>query len=343
MKVNRQVAIVATMMFLTLTASHGFMSLAAEPEEKEHVALEPEQAGPDFKIQGEYAGEFTSADGKSQKLGVQVVALGKGTFRAIFLAGGLPGYGWDEKSKVEINGHTADDKTTFGGTDGYSATIDAAGEVLTGQTDKGEKFELKKVQRQSPTLGATAPEGALVLFDGTNTDAWQNGRIDERKLLMVGAITKKSFRDFALHVEFRLPFKPSARGQGRGNSGVYLQERYEVQILDSFGFKLDDKKPVGDICGEIYKQKVGTVNMCFPPLAWQTYDIDFQAAKFDEAGKKTQNAIITVKHNGVVIHDKYEITGKTGAGKPEGPEARAILLQNHANPVFFRNIWIVEK
>ena len=83
--------------------------------------------------------------------------------------------------------------------------------------------------------------------------------------------------------------------------------------------------------------------MNYPPLSWQTFDIDFQAAQFDAAGKKTKNAMITLKHNGVVVHDKYEITAKTGAGQPEGAAERPIVLQNHGNPVFFRNIWMIEK
>jgi hypothetical protein len=85
------------------------------------------------------------------------------------------------------------------------------------------------------------------------------------------------------------------------------------------------------------------VNMCFPPLTWQTYDIDFEAAKFDGAGKKTKNAIITVKHNGVTIHDKVEINGETGGGKPETSAPGPIQLQGHGNPVFYQNIWVIEK
>jgi len=314
---------------------------ATEPKAapREPIALEPEDAVADFKTQGEYAGEFTAADGTKQKLGVQLVALGQGTFRAVFLPGGLPGDGWDEKSRVELSGHTLEDKTTFGADGaGYSATVNGDGEALTGQTEKGEKFELPKVMRQSLTLGAQPLEGATVLFDGTNTDAWQNGRMDARKLLAVGATTKKNFRDFTLHLEFRQPFKPFGRGQDRGNSGVYIQERYEIQVLDSFGTKGEKNE-----CGSIYTKIPPRINMAFPPLSWQTYDIDFLAAKFDEAGQKTHNAVVTIKHNGVLIHDKQEIPSKTGAGKEEGPEPRPIKLQDHGNPVFYRNIWIVDK
>jgi hypothetical protein len=128
---------------------------------------------------------------------------------------------------------------------------------------------------------------------------------------------------------------PHARGQGRGNSGVYIQQRYEVQILDSFG--LDG---ANNECGGLYKQQAPALNMCFPPLSWQTYDITFIAARFDAAGKKLSDARITVLHNGEPIHWQYALKDKTGGGKVEGPEALPILFQDHGNPVSFRNIWI---
>jgi hypothetical protein len=153
-----------------------------------------------------------------------------------------------------------------------------------------------------------------------------------------GCVSKHAFGDHSLHVEFRTPFMPESRGQARGNSGVYVQGRYEVQVLDSFGLEGADNE-----CGGIYKQSRPNVNMCFPPLSWQTYDIDFTAAKYDDAGKKTANARITVKHNGVVIHDNLELTASTPGYRPEGPGKLGLFLQNHGNPVAFRNIWAVDK
>lgn len=293
--------------------------------------LTPESAGPELAVQGEYEGACGSG-----KLGAQVIALDSGLFRAVFHKGGLPGAGWDRSGKIEVSGKAAGEKTLFAGA--WNAEVQAG--VMRGQTEAGEAFELKRVVRHSPTEGAQPPQGAVVLFDGSNADAWANGHLDERKLLEAGSRTKQAFQDFTLHLEFLLPFKPAGRGQNRGNSGMYLQDRYEVQVLDSFGLKGVDNE-----CGGIYKQSAPTVNMCFPPLQWQTYDVDFAAARFDGGGKKIQNAVVTVKQNGVVIHDRLELSNVTpgGAFKAEVPAPGPLQLQGHGNPVFYRNIWVVEK
>jgi hypothetical protein len=151
-------------------------------------------------------------------------------------------------------------------------------------------------------------------------------------------VTKRKFEDFELHIEFRTPFMPDARGQGRGNSGVYLQGRYEVQVLDSYGLEGKDNE-----CGGIYKVGAPLVNMCLPPLQWQTYDIMFRAPRFNAGGTKAEDAVITVVHNGVTIHDRRRIPGPTG-GALDGKVAEpgGIYLQDHGNPAQFRNIWLVE-
>jgi hypothetical protein len=289
---------------------------------------EARKAGPDFDLQGEYS---------DAKLGAQVIALGNDTFRVVFHKGGLPGAGWDKSAKTEMEAKRAGEKVEFS-KESWKATLTSRG--LSGEGDNG-KFSLKKVNRQSPTLGAKPPAGAIVLFDGSNCDAWAEGHFDDqgRKLLAAGTKTKRTdFQNFTMHAEFLLPFKPLGRGQDRGNSGIYIQERYEIQVLDSFGLEGKNNE-----CGAIYTRVKPEVNMCFPPLAWQTYEIDFQAAKFDGEGKKTQNAVVTVRHNGVVVQDKVEIPGKTGAGKTETSSFGPILLQGHGNPVFYRNIWIATK
>jgi hypothetical protein len=152
-------------------------------------------------------------------------------------------------------------------------------------------------------------------------------------------ITKERYQDFQLHVEFNVPEPPEgAKGQARSNSGVYIQRRYEVQILESAG----DDPPKFDGCASIYRQKAPDKNVAKKAGEWQTYDITFKAARFED-GKKVRGARITVIWNGVKVHDDYEIKDKTGAGKPEGPEPGPILLQDHGAKVKFRNLWILPK
>jgi hypothetical protein len=157
-------------------------------------------------------------------------------------------------------------------------------------------------------------------------------------LLVAGATSKDMFQSCQLHIEFLLPFMPAARGQGRANSGIYLQGRYEVQMLDSFGLAGENNE-----CGGLYEIKPPDVNMCFPPLSWQTYDIDYTAARY-EGEKKVKNATITVRHNGVVIQKDVELPRATRAAPvAEGPSSGPIYLQDHGNPVRYRNIWLVER
>jgi hypothetical protein len=199
---------------------------------------------------------------------------------------------------------------------------------------------LEKVHRKSPTLGKEPPAGAVVLFDGTNADNFKNGRMTEDGLLEQGCTSKRTFGSHRLHIEFRLPYQPHDRGQGRGNSGLYLQGRYEVQMLDSFG--LEGKQ---NECGGVYSVSAPRLNMCFPPLSWQTYDVDYRAAKYDENGKLLSNPRMTVEHNGVTIHEDLELPGErntTAAPVRAGPEAGPVYLQDHGNPVRYRNIWVVE-
>ena len=292
---------------------------------------------PDFKVQGEYAGDIKSPDGQADiKLGVQVIALGDGKFHAVGYVGGLPGAGWDGVTKVEAGGQTKGDVTVFGGDDSHGEIKDGVLRVISPTGDV--HAELKKVERKSETLGAKPPAGAVVLFDGTSADQFEPGKMTSDGLLIAGAASKRKFQSCQLHVEFQLPFMPTARGQGRGNSGCYLQGRYEVLMLDSFGLKGENNE-----CGGIYSIQAPSVNMCYPPLAWQTYDIDYTAAKFED-GKKVNNATMSVKHNGVVIHNNVELPKVTTAAPwAEGPEPGPIYLQDHGNPVRYRNIWLVEK
>lgn len=296
---------------------------------------DPAKAGVDYEIQGEYSGRIQAGD-IDETWGAQVVALGDGKFEVIGFKGGLPGDGWlrgDDTNRGE------------GSLQGDFLYVD--GEAFELKVGKGKMeviaedrviFTLEKVERKSPTLGLKPPQGATVLFDGTNVDNWVNGKLVDGKYLGATNVSSKlALKDHTLHIEFRTPFMPTARGQARGNSGVYMQGRYELQVLDSFGLEGADNE-----CGGIYSIQKPKVNMCFPPLAWQTYDIEFKAARY-ENDKKVSNARVTIKHNGVVIHDNLELPHGTPGNKPEGPAAESLFLQDHGNPVVFQNVWVVAR
>ena len=290
--------------------------------------LTPEAGGPDYMAQGEYKNDWG---------GSQVIALGDNNFQMVTYPGGLPGAGWNQQVRTEVPGKRDGDVIRFTGENGYHAEL--SGGKITVTTASGGPYLMEKTVRQSPTLGAKPPAGAVVLFDGTSADGWEGGHLDDRKLLFAGCKSRQLFTNFTAHVEFLLPFKPLGRGQDRGNSGVYVQDRYEVQVLDSFGLKGENNE-----CGGIYTQAKPAVNMCFPPLTWQTYDIDFKTATFDATGAKTANARLTVRHNGVLIHENLELKGNTpGNGRKESAEGGPFFLQGHGNPVFYRNIWVVQK
>lgn len=200
------------------------------------------------------------------------------------------------------------------------------------------------------------PSDAIVLFNGTDLTNWTNAKGEPTKWIMrdgymesvkgAGDIrTRQHFGSCQLHVEFATPAKVTGSGQGRGNSGVFLQGIYEVQVLDSY----ENKTYPDGQCGALYGRAVPLVNACCRPGQWQTYDIIYHRPQFDQAGKVAKRAIFTVIHNGVLIQDHVELTGGTGwisahavtdyaAHADKGP----ITLQDHANPVRYRNIWLRE-
>ena len=190
------------------------------------------------------------------------------------------------------------------------------------------------------------PPGATILFDGKDLSKWQrHGGGEPAWKLVDGAmevgsgdvITKDKFRDMKLHVEFMPPHMPGATGQARGNSGVFVMDNYEVQVLDSFGKNTPD---VGD-CAALYGMKPPDRNAAKPPAQWQTYDVEFTAPRFDAAGRKTANARITVYWNGEKVHDNVELPGPLPGGPGETPDGAGVRLQDHGNPVRYRNLWVV--
>lgn len=306
---------------------------AGEVDPAKVAWLRGEDWGPAFSVLGEYSGTIRTDDGEL-KLGVQVIAEGGEKLSWSAYIGGLPGDGGDGNMVIRGAGELQGSIAVLKGETGRGEAKDGNLTIYT--TDNRRIGELPKVSRVSPTMGRKPPEGALVLFDGTTADHFENGKVTEEGWLMQGVTSREKFQSCELHLEFQTSFMPNARGQGRSNSGCYLQGRYEVQMLDSFGLTGEHNE-----CGGIYEIQKPSVNMCLPPLSWQTYDIEFRAAAFEPSGAKQADALITVRHNGVLIHDKVKLPRATRAAPvKEGPEPGPIYLQDHGNPVRYRNIWV---
>ena len=204
------------------------------------------------------------------------------------------------------------------------------------------------------TGGGTAPPNdAIVLFDGKDLSQWRHGDGSQPKWSIVGGAftvvkgtgdiqTKRAFGDCQLHVEWRTPTQIQGEGQGRGNSGVFLQGQYEVQILDSY----ENRTYSNGQAGSIYKQYIPLVNASRKPGEWQTYDIIFHAPRFAEDGKVLKPAYVTVLHNGVLVQDHVELKGATVYIGPPSYQKHNVKeplkLQDHGNPISYRNIWIRE-
>lgn len=196
---------------------------------------------------------------------------------------------------------------------------------------------------------APPPSGATMLFDGRDLNSWQamDGPPAEWKVrdgyceVAPGSghiVAREALLDHQIHVEFATPYMPEAKGQERGNSGVYIQGRYELQVLDSYGAPPED-----DGCGAIYKLAAPLRNACRAPGEWQSYDIAFRAPRFDAAGTRTEKARVTILLNGILIHNNLELDKPTGGGwngkvATPGP----LLLQDHGNLVRYRNIWVLK-
>ena len=311
------------------------------PPVKEAVDIDKVEGA---EFMGDYSGTRTLADGKKVPAVAQVLALGNGEHSVTI----LPEFNKRVKPFCVLKGKVEGGKLAVAA--GKKKGVIADGK-FTGGCPKC-KFEMKKVTRLSPTMGAKPPAGAMVLL-GPDTkdlkDEWEStkgkdftwflkkGGVMQCRARTGGAVTKKDFGSAKIHLEFRTPFLPKARGQGRGNSGMYVHGRYEVQILDSYTLYGRDNE-----CGGIYKKGTPIVNMCAPPLQWQTYDVTVTAPKV-ENGKPTTPAFITVIHNGVKIQDNIKLTGPTGGAHAKGSQDKGgIYIQDHGHPVEIRNVWVKE-
>ena len=296
-------------------------------------------------IMGQYKGTFFPDSQVKIDATAKVVAEGGGKYRIMINA---PTSDPDrEGAFLEING-MADgsgnvvniENQSFGG---YTWKGQISDGRLTLGSAYGLHFELNKIESKSPNAGMKPPSGAVILlpFGKENADLsqWTN---ENWKALENGVMecvpkkgankTKLEFGDIKhFHIEFKLPLEPEKRGQGRANSGVYISDAYEVQVLDSFGLLHTS----GD-CGGLYNIARARVNACLPPEVWQTYDITFRAPRFDDNGQVKELPRITVIHNGIKIHDNQEIP------KARNREKGPIQLQDHGHPIQFRNVWIIE-
>lgn len=305
--------------------------------EKGRAYTERPKGDLNFELMGEFIGPIaTDKENKYESLGLQIRPLANDSFQAIAYFGGLPGQKTYRQKMTKMIGRRSGDFLILSGGP-WAIFVEKDGCLIVDRTGKS-LGRLERIERVSPTMGAQAPAGAVVMFDGTGVDQFENAEMTKDGLLTEGSDFKPMFQDFNLHVEFRLPYMPQADGQQRGNSGLYLQSRYECQVLDSFG-----TEPMINGIGALYQMKKPDQNMSFPPLVWQTYDVRFTAPRWSADGAKVRNAHITSWVNGVKVQNNVALPGKTGAGKPEEPMLLPIRLQDHGDPVRYRNIWVIDR
>ncbi|HUT35262.1 MAG TPA: DUF1080 domain-containing protein [Planctomycetota bacterium] len=310
-------------------------------------------APPDVEVQGLYEGACKDAKGEC-KLEARVVAQGKGAFKVFIRQTLADGKIANVNGAASAEGDSVAFTAKAGDVEWKGTYANAA---FTGTCGEGCTLELKRVQRKSPTLGKKPPEGAVVLLDGKTfdflakrkkkdgtEDPWPKAGDDGSIQVARGGMSSTQALEgsFNYHVEFLCPFMPDRHSQGRGNSGVFLPNGDEIQVLDSFG----DATYLGGGCGGIYKYKdpdtmealqlePGKPEFKFnlsslPPLEWQTYDIEYRVAKQD--GKIAGKPRVTVYHNGIKIHDNFEVKGNA--------RKATLRWQDHGCAVRYRNIWV---
>lgn len=291
---------------------------------------------------GDYAGRWSEDEDVDPAIYAQVIPHGRDRYRVIV----LPCYHNRCRPHFDTEVRARGEVLEFE-VPGYFGKIENG--VFSGGRGRGNvTFEMNKITRESPALGAAPPEDAIVLFDGTTLDHWENTEdweiTPEGYMLVLPTAgdvrSKQHFGDLRMHIEFRLPYLPNFRGQQRGNSGVFFQDTYEIQVLDSYGLE-----GFYDECGALYKVAAPMVNACAPPLQWQTYEIEFRVARFGDNGEVAEYPRISVRHNGVLIHHEQEMRWLTAWRErdrlqPPPADPGPIRLQAHNNYVQFRNIWV---
>jgi hypothetical protein len=198
-----------------------------------------------------------------------------------------------------------------------------------------------------PGAPGGVPADAVVLFDGKDLAKWDGGdawlvKDGYAEVTRRDIKSKDKFGDMQLHIEFATPVTVRGTGQGRGNSGVFLADTYEIQVLDSY----DNKTYFDGQCAAVYKQTPPMVNACRKPGEWQTYDVVFEIPRFNDDGSVKRPGYVTLLHNGVAVLNHFELKGDTPFDRPPAyrrhAEKMPIRLQNHGNPVRYRNIWVRE-
>lgn len=291
---------------------------------------------------GNYVGRWTAGEDVDPDIAAQVIALGKDQYHVVITAKlHMRAPIKEEADVTAVDGHLKFDANGVQG--------DCDGKTFNGGRSGSDRtFKMDRLYLVSPTMGKAAPEGATQLFDGKNLDQWTG--TDNWQILPDGVLlatpkskyleSKLMTKDCELHVEFRTSFMPTARGQARSNSGVFLQGTFECQVLDTFGLP-----GYYDECGALYKVSPPRVNACLPPLEWQTYDITYRAPRFDANGKEVEFPRMNVYQNGILIQHDQEMPQITGWKEKdrlgEHPkDAGPVKLQGHGNFVQYRNIWV---
>ena len=343
-------------------------TLAAKPAKGGKNLVE---TNPTDTVMGNWKGTYTTGNGDSGAVEAKIIGRGNGKYDGSLIVPN-PNDSEGKPFVVPVTGKgeatDSNSKATFTGSfklpDEFAGNGTLTFDVANGKANGSFKadnangtFELTRYTYKSKTLGAKPPEGAVVLFDGKDLKQWKmrganadpfwkltdQGAVQVHRAELDGKMLKGSlvsiptFTDAKIHVEFRTPYMPFATGQARGNSGVYVQGRYEVQVLDSFGLPPKDNE-----AGGIYKASVPKLNAALPPGEWQTYDITFHAPKFDENKKKIKDATISVVYNDQLIHDNITLPAPTPGGTGgDVSTPGGLLFQDHGNPVQYRNVWFM--